>query len=91
MTRANRNLAGPVPSGQEVFKLSRARSSRVKRFSNLTGRVESGQEVSKSHGSGRIGLGGFQNLAAQVGSGQVRLDQVKMSQNFGGWSGRIRT
>ena len=60
--------SGRVGSGQEVFKIARVGSVRVKRLQNLAGRVESGQEVSKSRGSGRVGSRGFHNLAGQVGS-----------------------
>ncbi|CAM9124236.1 unnamed protein product, partial [Laminaria digitata] len=73
-------------SGQELFKISRVGSGRVKRVRNITGRVGSGQEVLKYRGSGRVGsrffqisrvglswvIGGFQ--ISRVGSGHDPRD-----------------
>ena len=68
-------------SGQEVFKISRAGSDRVKKlsiladgvrsgqeFSNLTGWVGLGQEYFKSYGLGRVGSRGDENLMGRVKS-----------------------
>ena len=43
ISRVDRNLAGRVRSGQEVFKVSRDRFGRLTRFSNIAGRVRSGR------------------------------------------------
>ena len=71
-----------IGSGQEIFKISRVGSGRVRRFSksrglgrvgsggfqNLPGRVGSGQEVFKSRGSGRVGSRRLEILTGRVGS-----------------------
>ena len=45
ISRVRGNQAGRVGSGKEVFKTSRVRPSRVKRFSNIPDRVGSAHEV----------------------------------------------
>ena len=66
----NRNLAGRVRSGQEMLKISRLRSGRVRSSSNLTVRVVSGQEFFTFHWSRPFGLGYFH--ISRVGLGRVR-------------------
>jgi len=68
--RVNRNAAGRVGSGQEVFEILRVGSARLNKFSSLAGRVGSGQTLFKTRGSAQVGSRGSQNLAGQVGSGQ---------------------
>ena len=63
-SRGVHNAIGRVGSGQEVFKISRIGSGRVKRYSNIADRVRSGlrvvrisqagsgQDFFKSYGSG---------------------------------------
>ena len=69
VSRVNRNAAGRVGSGQELFKISRVGSGRVNMFLTLVDRVGSGQQRFKSRASGRVRSRGFQNIGGQVGSG----------------------
>ena len=71
-SRVNRNLVGPVGSGQGVFQILQVRSGRIERFSNLVDRVGPGQAVFKSRGSGRV-----RELPNSPESGRVRSIHLK--------------
>ena len=72
--RVNRNAAGRVGSGQEVFEILRVGSARLNKFSSLAGRVGS-----NAFQNSRVGTSRVKRFSNSRGSGRVRSKHVNIA------------